>query len=166
MKTEGAIRKKLNQVCFRHRKKLLEKNLHPAPSNCVYNDFPEYPEETSETQRVPQYKVCFYDGPEDWGGFVCDEEVGGNKLARRCPCFAAKRTPEGIKEEFQEFLKGDVGAIAEKYPDVVALMWVLGLTPGDTDLLEFWDEQELPADHVSGTESGEGEEEDQPAYNG
>jgi hypothetical protein len=146
MRTEGAIQYKLKQVCYRHRKKLIEERLRPSPSNCIFNDIPIYEGEISA------YRVCCYDGEEDWGGLVCDDEVGGSLLAKRCRFFRARETAEEIKAEFSESLKKDaLGVIAAKYPDIAALMWVLEATP-EAFMDETEDEQEPPTGDVSSTE--------------
>lgn len=155
MRTEGAVQYKLKQVCYRHRKRLIEKNLRPLPSNCKFNGEPVYPEEVPEAKRSSLARICFYEGEVEWGGTVCDGEFGGSLLAKRCPCFQAKQTSEEVKENFAKFLRtADIGDIAIEYPDIAALWWVLELAPEAfmDDPQESEDEQEPPADNVSSTE--------------
>ena len=151
MKSEGAVQYKLKQVCYRHRKKEIEKILRPCPQNCIHNDKPGYPKDTEESKRIPLYRVCFYDEDGAWRGVVCDEEVGGSLLAKRCPYFEPEKSAEEIKEEFGEFLRtAEIGDIAVRYPDIAALMWVLDLAPGF--VMEEDEQQEPPPDNVPPTE--------------
>ena len=155
MRTEGSIHYKLKQVCYRHRKKRIENSVRPLPTNCIFNGEPHYPEEVPESKRPPLIRICFYDGDEEWGGLVCDEKFEGTLLAKRCPCFKAKRTAAEVKAEFEIYLEtAEIGDIAAEYPDIAALMWVLSLAPSEIadELQETEDEQEFSAGDLSPTE--------------
>jgi hypothetical protein len=66
------------------------------------------------------------DAPETWEGSPCDERYGGDARAAKCPLFACARTKEMLREGFDGFLDGaSLPEIADRYPDMAALMWVL-----------------------------------------
>jgi hypothetical protein len=63
--------------------------------------------------------------------------MGGEEQARGCSFFECSHTPESLKTEFSQKLGlGDsevhAGILAKEYPDIIALMWVLG-TPQPSD---------------------------------
>lgn len=131
MKKEGAVRQKLKQVMYRHRKKYMEKNLEPLPSNCSHNRAVKLP-------LLPgpgQIHVCRYVEEGVWNDKVCDLRFGGEKVARECPFFTCKKTAEELKEAFQSSVRKAIdnqqamGLLAHRFPDVAALMWVLDQTP-------------------------------------
>ena len=123
MKSPGAITHKLKQVQYRHRAKELDKALAKEPCNCSFNKVLNLPDGS-------QIGVCLYkaDSPQEWGGIVCDSDFGGSQLARECPFFSPAKTKEQVKQEFEDFVKSaDIAEIAFRYPDMAALMWVLGV---------------------------------------
>jgi len=66
------------------------------------------------------------DSPGTWEGSPCDERYGGDARAAKCPLFACARTKEMLREGFDGFLDGaSLPEIADRYPDMAALMWVL-----------------------------------------
>jgi hypothetical protein len=66
------------------------------------------------------------DAPETWDGSPCDERYGGDARAAKCPYFACARTKDTLRDGFDGFLDGaSLPEIAERYPDMAALMWVL-----------------------------------------
>jgi len=138
MKSEAAIRHKLQQVLFRHLKQLIEANFQKLPQTCGFNGQPK-------TIRVP--RMCLFGAnlPATWQGRVCDENVdGGVEQARDCPYWKALRTKEAIKAEFKTLVSKNRAAVAARYPDAAALLWVLeeDAASGDFDLAEEEGEEE------------------------
>jgi hypothetical protein len=58
--------------------------------------------------------------------------MGGDALAATCPFFRPVRKAEALKADFNRMLGLDgsvpvqIGFIAKEYPDLAALMWVIG----------------------------------------
>lgn len=135
MKAEGQIKQKVKQVIFRHRKAYIRAGLARKPRNCLHNDKVRLPIHMSNRATL---NVCGYcpDG-ETPNNFVCDSSMGGDKQAADCPFFENRTTAEDLKEEFNRKLglngeaPVEIGYIAKEYPDIAALMWVLG--PGDRE---------------------------------
>lgn len=51
----------------------------------------------------------------------------GKERAAQCPYFEFSRTKDQIKQDFEAFvMQADLAEIAYQYPDMAALMWVLG----------------------------------------
>lgn len=125
MRTETELRQKLKQVQYRHLKKLLEANFKQRPCNCAYNEV-HLPRNARSGDPVG---LCMFsaEDPKDWQGVICDEDFGGIQLARECGLFQPHKTKLEIKSEFYDLMNDeDLGEIAAQYPDVAALMWVLG----------------------------------------
>ena len=58
---------------------------------------------------------------------VCDSRYGGNNLAARCPLFESALQKDDIVEEFDSFWEtASLPEFAERFPDAMALLWVLG----------------------------------------
>lgn len=134
MRREGQVRHKLKQVIFRHRKKFVEMGLSQVPENCKHNGVVRLPIHTGNRATI---RVCRYVKDGDWNNRVCDSTMGGEEQARGCPFFECSHTPESLKTEFSQKLGlGDsevhAGILAKEYPDIIALMWVLG-TPQPND---------------------------------
>lgn len=130
MKTEGEIKQKVKQVIFRHRKAYIREGLSRKPGNCVHNETVRLPVHMSNRAEL---HVCgFCPDGEVPNNFVCDSSMGGDKQAADCPFFRHKTTADDLKQEFNKKLglNGEapvqIGYIAKEYPDVAALMWVLG----------------------------------------
>jgi len=128
MRRESQIRHKLKQVIFRHRKKYVEQGLSPRPENCEHNIVVRLPIHTGNRATI---RVCAYSDDEIDNDVVCDSTMGGDQQARKCPYFNCCHTPETLKDEFSQKLGlGDAvtqaGVLAKEYPDIIALMWVLG----------------------------------------
>lgn len=128
MKTESQIKRKLKQVSFRHRQKYVQKGLAVKPCNCKYNGSLEF----KTPDKLHQIRICTYsDDQVDWNNRVCDEGLGGLKQAQGCPFYECRNTPESLKKEFDASIgldgtKVQSKDIARKYPDIMALYWVLG----------------------------------------
>jgi hypothetical protein len=135
MKSDGNVRHKLKQVKFRHTKQELETLLNPSPTNCTYNigegDF---------------HKCSLQEQPM----IICDKRYGGIEVAAGCPNFQSKYTKEEIKQSLSNFfLNSSIPDIARRYPDMAALLWVLGDPEDRTEL--FGDEaleEELISEQV------------------
>jgi hypothetical protein len=56
--------------------------------------------------------------------------MAGDKQARECPYFECGNTPDALKARFSKKLglggeEVNAGVLAQEYPDIIALMWVL-----------------------------------------
>ena len=129
MKREGQIRHKLKQVIFRHRKRFVERGLSQRPENCAHNGVVRLPVHTGNRATI---RVCRYQSEDsgEWNNRVCDSTMAGEEQARKCSYFQCRHTAEQLKDSFKGKLglgeKGvHPGALAQEFPDVVALMWVL-----------------------------------------
>lgn len=127
---ESKIRRKLQQVIYRHRKQFIEDGLKRKPCNCKFNGAAKFPQGVSQRKIV---RLCLYqvEDRDDWNNVICDESLGGLQQASRCPYYEAKGEPEELKAMFNSLLGLDgseveIGWIAKHYPDVAALTWVLG----------------------------------------
>lgn len=112
MKTEGKVRQQLKQVAFRHLKREIESSQKRVSQNCVFNTegaTPGYPSQCRHYSR--QFKVC-------------DSSVNPS-VCQKCDLFVLKLTPEIVKEDFRQLMAEEKSIIAEKYPDIAALRWVL-----------------------------------------
>lgn len=133
MKTEGQVRQKLKQVVFRHRKEHVKRGLATRPENCEHNGTVHLPLHLSNRTSL---RVCrFVDDEGTWLNRVCDASMGGVEQAQGCPHFSCRHTPASLKADFgrQIGLDGtgvEIGYIAKMFPDVAALMWVLGPAAG------------------------------------
>jgi hypothetical protein len=132
MKSDGNVRHKLKQVKFRHTKHEIEDLLSPSPANCTYNigegDF---------------HKCSLQEQPM----VICDKRYGGLEVASSCPNFQPKYDKEQIKESLSNFfLNSSIPDIARRYPDMAALLWVLGDPEDRTELLgdEVIEEELVP----------------------
>lgn len=133
MKTEGRIRHQLRQIFFRYRKAFLQQWLSPSATSCAHN--------TSLSLFGKSLGACSLGaGSDAWNRVVCDDHVCPT-VPKNCPYFQAKHTPEFLKEQFRLHLQdliskaraGFPGHLANLYPDVAALQWVLS-TDGWGDL--------------------------------
>lgn len=144
MKSSGATRHKLKQVIFRHRKKKIRQALRCSPENCIHNKTLHFSDD------LPPIGVCgrwaqeaspFEKWPSGAPG-VCDTSHNGEAQASQCAAFQAEVDIESLKDQFQGFIQeASLAEIASEYPDVAALMWVLGDdAPGrDVDMREDWE---------------------------
>jgi hypothetical protein len=119
MKSEAAVRRKLKQVLFRHLKQDLERNFQKLPHMCGLNGKPQGP-------GLPRMCLLGANLPGTWQGQVCDASVdGGKEQARTCPYWKPLRTKEEIKDEFKALVAKNRAAVASRFPDAAALLWVL-----------------------------------------
>jgi len=128
MRRESQIRHKLKQVIFRHRKKYVENGLSRRPENCEFNRVVSLPIHTGNRATI---RVCDYADDDHENDVVCDSTMGGERQAQKCPYFGCCNTPDTLKDEFSNKLglgaaETQAGVIAKEYPDIIALMWVLG----------------------------------------
>tara|TARA_B100001094_G_C17613018_1_gene522153 strand:- start:172 stop:552 length:381 start_codon:yes stop_codon:yes gene_type:complete len=125
MKTEKSIQHKIKQVKFRVMKKAIRNGLSKKPCNCKHSGL------VRGSASDPLFYVCLLDAdrPQEWEGTICDPSVPNT-----CPFFKNNKTKEQIESEIEDMLSsGDMGAIASKYPDIAALLWVLAGTDEDED---------------------------------
>lgn len=134
MKTDGQIRQKIKQVVFRHRKAFVRQGLARHPGNCAFNTKVTLPLHMANRATL---HVCGYRSEEKTpNNVVCDATMGGERQARECPWFKTCRSAEELKGDFNDRLGVDGGApkeigyIAKEYPDVAALLWVMGPDKG------------------------------------
>lgn len=131
MNSPGAIRHKLKQVIYRHLKRRLETDLAERPENCVYNHTVMDPYNQAHDRFPAPLHVCIH---TDMEVRLCDSRWGGNEKAKNCPYFRASQDKDEVKDEFKEFMRtAPLPEIAAEYPDVAALMWVLGDDAPDRD---------------------------------
>jgi len=139
MKDEGSIRHKLKQVRYRHLKKRLEHNFKKLPCNCAFNET-----HVVRNGSAGSVGLCMYgaDSPETWEGVLCDAEIeGGIEQARSCPMFTPLRTKDVVKEEFGSLMDKEPHEVAKDFPDIAALLWVLG--DSEEWNLTIWDNIKL-----------------------
>ena len=126
MKSESSIKHKLKQVRFRNLKREIRKGLSRRPCNCKHSG------SVRGQASDHMFYVCLLDvdDPKEWDGVICDPSMPAN-----CPFFKPHKTKELIEEELDKTLNsGDMGKIAEQYPDIAALLWVLaGIKEEDND---------------------------------
>lgn len=130
MKTEGQIRQQIKQVIYRHRKTYIRTNLSRHPENCAFNERVHLPVHMANRATL---RVCGYcPNGEDRNNVVCDATMGGEAQAGNCGFFEPRVDAEMLKEEFNHKLGIDggppkeIGYIAKHYPDLAALLWVMG----------------------------------------
>jgi hypothetical protein len=129
VKRESQIRQKIKQVVFRHKKRFVQEGMKRRPANCKHNAVVRLPQHTGNRATIG---VCRYYLEEvGWHNRVCDSSMAGDQQAEECPYFDCLHTPKMLKESFDKRLglEGDrveVAQIAEEFPDIAALLWVLG----------------------------------------
>ena len=128
MKKENEIKHQLKQVIFRHRKRHVVEGLKRKPVNCKHNDVVRLPVHPSNRAEI---HVCRFQNGEGWNNRVCDSSMAGDEQARQCKYFECRNTPESLKKEMMERMGLDgtavsLGELARDFPDVAALLWVLG----------------------------------------
>ena len=119
MKTDGQIRHKLQQVTYRHLQRGIRTAMSCRPENCEHNG----------SVAIPTGTVRFCTLREDDNGsfLPCDESFGGLDQAAECQDFRCTHTKESVKASLTTFLQSsDVPMIAARYPDIAALLWILG----------------------------------------
>lgn len=141
LRPEGQIKHKLAQVRFRHLKREIRNGLSRKSSNCQFNGTIDLPGRES-------VGVCLYkaEDPAVWNGGACDESISDR--ATKCHLFQCLNTKDLIRDEFDSFLeKADRARIAQRYPDMAALLWVLDLEKADV-LSDIEDEEDEYVDPV------------------
>jgi hypothetical protein len=128
MKKSADVRHQLKQVIFRHRKRHVIEGMKRRPKNCKHNGVVQLPVHTSNRAEI---HVCRFQNGEGWNNRVCDSSMGGDLQARECKYFECENTAESLKDEIAEKMGLDgtpvkLGELARDYPDVAALLWVLG----------------------------------------
>jgi hypothetical protein len=141
LKTPSAVRQKLKQLRFRYIKKWLDTTLKVAPHNCAHNVVFEPP------NGAPEIRCCTLireSGslvkPPAIYGVVCDPRHGGLERAAACPHYKPLYEKDTVKREFYDELNSmTLPQIAAEYPDMAALLWVLGEDSDPADAAEFDD---------------------------
>lgn len=121
MKTKGQLIQKIKQVRYRYLKKFLDKCLAVNAQNCLYNR-----PSTFDVGSVVSVCICGY-GVEkkEWKARPCDKRHNP-ELAQNCSKFELLSSKEELKDEFNTSLDSlPLPAIASKFPDLAALLWVL-----------------------------------------
>jgi hypothetical protein len=129
VKSEGQLKQKAKQIIFRHRKAYVQRGLAKRPENCSHNRKVSLPVHMANRATLSVCGYCPDDGAPN--NVVCDSTMGGDRQAGECPFFEARRTAEALKDEFNRKLglnghAVEIGYIAKEYPDVAALLWVMG----------------------------------------
>ena len=121
MKTKGQLIHKIKQVRYRYMKKFLDKCLAQTSQNCLYNRPSSF-----EVGSVSSVCVCGYGiEKKEWQARPCDKRLNPD-LASNCSKFELLNTKEELKDEFNVSLDSlPLPAIASKFPDLAALLWVL-----------------------------------------
>ena len=121
MKTKGQLIQKIKQVKFRYMKKFIDKCLAKSSPNCVYNRPSSF-----SSEGVKDVCLCGHNiETQSWVATPCDKRVNPSR-ATECTYFVALNTKEELKEEFNTSLDSlPLPAIASKFPDLAALLWVL-----------------------------------------
>lgn len=143
MRTESAIRHKLKQVKFRYLKKYLAEYYRQSPEDCMYNLLMP----PAGDDYIPS--VCGWgrNGP-GWEPSYCDRTLDDGQRARECTffCRSSERTKAQIKADFDQHLRGlSIAMVASNYPDMAALLWVLGVDVVPEDVFEDDAEIEDPS---------------------
>ena len=81
MRGSGKIKHKLRQVVYRHRKRFIDDGLKRKPNNCQHNCVAKLPAQIGNKTVV---RLCMFGAPngETWNNRVCDESLGGNRVAQ------------------------------------------------------------------------------------
>jgi len=163
VKTEGQIKQKIKQVVFRHRKAYVQRGMARRPENCAHNERVTLPVHMANRASLG---VCGYcpDGSSP-NNVVCDSTMGGDRQAAECPYFGQRKSADALKDEFNRKLgldggtPAEIGYIAKEYPDVAALLWVMGPGKGanreapppepetQSNILAFFGDEDEP-DHI------------------
>ena len=124
MQEWAVIRNKIRQVIFRHLQYLLSHALRQRPQTCTHN--------ASKTLQLNvEVRVCQCPAAGSPYDQVCDIRIGGVEKAKACAFWGAIKSRELLRQEFQVKMDRlihapDRGPLAAEYPDVAALIWVLG----------------------------------------
>lgn len=120
-RSTSQIRQQLKQVIFRHLQKELRGNFRRHPGTCRHNI--EVPLGDGLTVGVCNFMVN-----GDPRRVLCDARNHGVEQAHDCGLWEPWRSKDEVKSGFRTLIdSGDRGLIAVRYPDVAALMWVLGI---------------------------------------
>jgi hypothetical protein len=66
--------------------------------------------------------------------------------ASRCLDFEKMHSKESVRKDFEEFLAtSELAMIAAKYPDIVALMWVLDMVGADIVGMDLSEDPDCPS---------------------
>ena len=122
MRTEGSVKHKLNQVIYRRMKSYVDSTQKRRPENCKFN--------VAQEVAAGMIRLC---SNKESGVLVCDEQRGGLSIVSSCDKFCPSRSPEDVKREFHDFMdNARLAEIAHRYPEIVALSWVLNKDLNET----------------------------------
>ena len=129
MKTRGQLIQKIKQVRFRYMKKFIDKCMSKASQNCVYNR-----QSSLTVDSVSSVCICGFNMENrDWVADPCDKRLNPDK-ATNCDQFLLLNNKDELKEEFNTSIDAlPLPAIASKFPDLAALLWVLSDDVEDGD---------------------------------
>jgi len=163
MKSEGKVRRKLQQVIWRHQSKVLKDNFRRVPCRCKHND-------RVASVSGKEVGVCRFTPPEGvkWSVVVCDDDMPEClSTAKGCPHLESRLTKDEAKGQFvlhmQDLLNrardGEMGPLVAEYPDVGSLLWVLYDGPVASEAVASVDEEASPKE--PGEVEGDGEDDDE-----
>lgn len=111
MKTPSEISSKIKQVRFEYLKAAYQIELTRHPCNCIYNR-----KVTLHGEGEVVTRLCgFYSDDKNY--IVCDTEDS----ARNCDAFVCKKSKKQVREQLEK----DMIENSHKYPELLALEWVL-----------------------------------------
>lgn len=111
MKSPTDITEKVKQLKFEYLKAFYRQKLAREPQNCVYNR-----EIVIRDDKTVVTRVCTYFSDEATYQ-ICDT----SECSRKCNAFVERYN----KQQLREFMERDIEESPEKYPEVMALAWVL-----------------------------------------
>ncbi len=143
MKSESAIRGRLQRLVGRYRLRHIKESQRRLHLNCSYNIGHEskklpYTVTEAETEldlaprklstlvviqdRDASIRLCSYgiENPSAWNGFICDKD----ETAGSCGWFRPRVTADQASMSFDNLMSDDA-KVAEEYSDVAALQWAL-----------------------------------------
>lgn len=143
MRTEDDIKKRLERLRRRYEHKYVSSRIDRQPDNCVHNHShtenrlpysrSDFQDELELSPRINKTLVVLHDRPESvrlcmfgsedpatWDMNICDRK----ETAEGCPHFRPRESEQDLRKEFSDYMADDA-FVAEAYPDIAALQWVL-----------------------------------------
>lgn len=112
MRDPAEIASKIRQVRFEYLKMAYQSELSKKPHNCVYNR----PVTLYGEGEVVTRLCGFYSDEKNY--IVCDTD----ECATSCNAFVCRKDKKQIREQLEK----DMEEHPSKYPEILALEWVLG----------------------------------------
>jgi hypothetical protein len=146
MKSESDVRNKLKEVKYRYLKKNIKQKRKHIPQNCSFNA-----ELVSSKDEASAISICTRESDDEWVKFygkndnkICDLNYDGKERCVKCPFFSWDSEKDDIKQDFdKELLDLSAAQLAFKYPEIMALSWVLDNSP-DIDPLVIKEPEVFP----------------------